>query len=112
VQGRYQTYNWFGLAISLAYPSEDEGRILLFKLFLPAIKAPREGGRGQHPVFRVLRRWSVPFTDLHVVGPLAELRIVVILIQDPDCNAGGRTQPLSRRSLQMEGKRHQESIHH
>ncbi len=45
-------YNWYGLAISLAYPSEVEGGILLhlLKSFLPADAKPGGGGGGEHPV--------------------------------------------------------------
>jgi hypothetical protein len=45
VQERCLTFTWYGLDISLVYPSGEE-----FKWFLPAFTALRGRGGGRHPV--------------------------------------------------------------
>ncbi len=52
------TFNGYGLAISLVYPSGEDpartGVLYLFKLFLPAFTAVRGRGSGRHPVVYLL----------------------------------------------------------
>ncbi len=51
-QCRWQSHNWYGLAISFACRIEEGCCLLLYKLFLPAFApAWRGGGKRQHPVY-------------------------------------------------------------
>ncbi len=50
-QGRSYTYNWYGLAISLAYRSGKKAGIVLVQMISTCLRgAYRWGGGSQHPV--------------------------------------------------------------